>query len=284
MRNVFLFIRRYFNFLFFVVLQIIALYILFHYNEFHQAAFMRVANEMTGRISTRYNNVESYFTLEKTNEQLAKENEQLRNQLKQNYEIPDSSKSLVRDTINLDTNGNARKYFYRGAKVVNNSIGLQNNYLVIHRGENQGVQKDMGVVGPSGIVGTVINTSANYAVVMSLLNRQSRLSAKLKKSGETGTVFWNGESPLYLTMTQLPKTVPVVKGDTIVTSQYASYRFPEGIMVGIVVEELDDKASGFYTLKIKPATNFYSIEYVTVVENLQKDEQKKLEDALKNNQ
>jgi len=65
MRNVFLFIRRYFNFLFFVVLQIIALYLLFHYNEFHQAAFMRVANEMTGRISTRYSNVESYFTLKR---------------------------------------------------------------------------------------------------------------------------------------------------------------------------------------------------------------------------
>jgi len=158
---------------------------------------------------------------------------------------------------------------------------MQNNYMVIHRGENQGVQKDMGVVGPLGIVGTVINTSANYAVVMSLLNRQSRVSAKLKKTGETGTIFWNGESPLYLTMTQLPKTVPIVKGDTIVTSQYASYRFPEGIMVGTVVEELDDKGSGFYTLKIKPATNFFSIEYVTVVENLQKDEQKKLEDALK---
>ena len=257
---------------------------LFHYNQFHEAAFMRVANEVTGRVSIRYNNVESYFTLKKTNEELAKENEDLRNRLRQDYEMPDTSHTVIKDTLSIDTLGNFRKYLYRGAKVVNNSISLQNNYMTIHRGENQGIQKDMGVIGPGGVVGTVISTSTNFAVVMTLLNRQSRLSAMLKKTGETGTVFWSGDSPQFLTMSQLPKTVPIEKGDTIVTSQYASYRFPQGIMVGTVVEETGDKASGFYTLRIKPATNFYSVEYVTVVENLQKDEQKKIEEALKNNQ
>ncbi|RYG01285.1 MAG: rod shape-determining protein MreC, partial [Chitinophagaceae bacterium] len=40
----------------------------------------------------------------------------------------------------------------------------------------------------------------------------------------------------------------------------------------------------FYTLKVKPATNFFSIEYVTVAENLMKEEQKKLEEATRKNQ
>jgi len=52
-------------------------------------------------------------------------------------------------------------------------------------------------------------------------------------------------------------------------------------MVGTVTEVVEDKSSNFYTLRLKPATNFYNVEYVTVVENLQKDEQKKLEEATK---
>ena len=48
MRNVFLFIRRHFNFLFFLVLQIIALSFLFRYNKFHEAAFLNGSNSNYG--------------------------------------------------------------------------------------------------------------------------------------------------------------------------------------------------------------------------------------------
>ena len=63
MRNLFLFIRRYFNFLFFLVLQMLALTFLFRYNRFHEAAFSNVAGELTGKINERYSNVEYYFKL-----------------------------------------------------------------------------------------------------------------------------------------------------------------------------------------------------------------------------
>ncbi|MBC7850042.1 MAG: rod shape-determining protein MreC [Chitinophagaceae bacterium] len=283
MRNIFLFIRRYFNFLFFVLAQVIALLFLFRYNRFHEAAFMNVATEGTGWFGSKYDNVQYYFNLKKTNEDLAKENELLRNQLLQNYSTPDSNAKLVRDSIPVDTLGNLRLYAWRGAKVVNNSVSLQNNYLTIHRGEKQGVKKDMGVISPTGIVGTVINTSDNYAVVMSVLHRQNRVSAKMKKSGRVGTVQWDGESPLYVTMINVPKSEIIAKGDSVVTSQY-SYLFPQGIMVGTVSEIVDDKTSNFYTLRLKPATDFHKVEYVTVVENIHKDEQKKLEEATKKNQ
>ena len=280
MRNIFLFIRRYFTFLFFLVLQILALSFLFRYNKYHEAAFMGVANELTGHVSTRYNNIEYYFRLKKTNDELARGNEQLLNQLKQDYQVPDTSRIMVRDTIANDTLGRVRKYVWRVAKVVNNSVGLQNNYITIHRGEAQGVRKDMGVISSGGIVGTVINTSTNFAVVMSLLHRQSHVSARLKKTGELGLVQWDGESPLYVTMVNVPKSVTVNKGDTVVTSQY-SYLFPEGVMIGTVADVVNDQTSNFYTMRLKPSNNFYSMEYVYVVENTTKEEQKKLEDATK---
>ena len=137
----------------------------------------------------------------------------------------------------------------------------------------------MGVISSTGVVGTVVNTSPNYATVMSLLHRQSKLSASLKKSGETGTVQWDGDSPLFLTLINIPKSAKITQGDTILTSQYAD-RFPP-TMVGTVHSILDDKSSNFYVLKIRPATNFFSLQYVYVVQNLQADEKKLLEDDTK---
>ncbi len=278
MRNIFLFIRRYFNFLFFLVMQIIALSFLFRYNKFHEAAFMGVANEITGRVSERYSNVEYYFHLKKENEALARRNVALLNQLPLNFQSPDSSSNIVTDTIVQDSVKSVRRYLWRDAQIVNKSVSLQNNYITIHRGENQGVRKDMGVISANGIVGTVVNTSENFSVVMSLLHRQSSVSAKLKKTGEVGKVSWDGTSTLLLTMTNVPKSAQVSKGDSVVTSGY-SLRYPEGEMVGTVHEILTDKTSNFYTMKIKPATNFFSVSHVFVVENLQMSEQKKLEDA-----
>lgn len=282
MRNIFLFIRRYFNFVFFVVLQIAALYILFHYNKFHEAVFSGVANEVTGTVGGRYSDVASYFSLKKTNDQLAKDNAELRNELLSNFDRPDTTQRIMQDTVPYDTLGNYRKYVWRDAKVVNNSVSLPYNTLTINRGENQGVQKNMGVIGPNGVVGVVINTSANFAVVMSLLHRQSRLYASLKKTGESGQISWDGVSPEYLTLRNIPKSAQLAIGDSVVTSPYGSYRFPQGIMVGTITDIIDDKTSSFYVLKVKTATNFFNVQYVTVVENLQKDEQAKLEEATKN--
>jgi rod shape-determining protein MreC len=276
-RNIFLFIRRYFNFVFFVVLQVAALYMLFHYNKFHEAVFSGVANELTGNIGGKYNNVTYYFHLKKTNDDLARENEELRNKLLTNFEHPDSTQKVVQDTLPYDTLGHHRKYIWREARVVNNSVSLPNNTLTIERGENQGVRKNMGVIGPTGVVGVVIGTSNNYAVVMSLLHRQTKISASLKKTGETGKVLWDGNSPLYITLKDIPKSAQVVKGDSVITSPYASH-FPQGILIGTVMDIVDDKTSSFYTLRLKPATNFFNVQYVTVVENLMVDEQARLEE------
>ena len=67
-------------------------------------------------------------------------------------------------------------------------------------------------------------------------------------------------------------------GDTIVTSPTSSL-FPGNLMVGTVADIMDDKSSNFYTLKVKPATNFFNVEYVYVIANAQLREQKRLEDS-----
>ncbi|HUB60924.1 MAG TPA: rod shape-determining protein MreC [Puia sp.] len=275
MRNVFLFIRRHFNFLFFLVLQIISLSFLFRYNKFHEAAFLNVSTEITGRLNERYNNIEYYFELKKTNEALVQENLRLRRELVTNFEAPDSNERLFRDTIRVDS---VRKWEIMEAKVVNNTISLPTNYLTIHRGFRQGVRPNMGVTGPQGIVGSVINVSENFAIVMSVLHPQFRVVAKLKKGGETGTIYWDGISPAFISMRGIPRSANVVVGDTVVTSQITSL-FPANLPVGTISEIVPDNTSNFFNLKLRTATNFSNIEYAYVLDNLQYDEQKRLEDS-----
>jgi len=277
-RNVFLFIRKYANFLFFLLLQIIALSFLFRYNKYHEAAFMNVAGEFTGSINQRYSKVEYYFRLKKINEQLAAENAVLNQLRKENFERPTGNEKTVLDTIQTDTMREIRKYTWMGANVVGSTVNTQTNFITIHRGLLQDVRPNMGVVSPQGIVGTVVNVSDNYASVMTLLHRQYKVVVKIKNGGDRGTIEWDGVSPMFVTLKDIPKSAKVQVGDSVETSPTSSL-FPGNLMVGTIAEIVDDKSSNFYTLKVKPATNFFNIEYVYVIANTQYLEQKRLEDS-----
>ncbi len=277
MRNIFLFIQRFFNLLLFLALEGLAIYTLSKYNKTHQAFFASVSNEVTGSISEKYNKIEYYFRLKKTNEQLAAENADLRKMLPSGFESPDTAKATIMDSLAKDTLG-VRKYNFLVAKVVNNSVSQENNYITLHRGAKQGVKVDMGVIGPDGIVGKVILVSDNYSRVMSALNRKSRVSAMLQRGLYTGDLEWDGKDPGYLTLNKIPKSAKVQKGDTVLTSNVSErLSFPPGIMVGTVAEISTDPSSNFLTLKIKSATNFYTLQYVYLTDNLLWEEQKALE-------
>jgi rod shape-determining protein MreC len=280
-RNVFLFIRKYSNFLFFLLLQIISLSFLFRYNKYHEAAFMNVAGEFTGSINQRFSKVESYFRLKTINEQLAAENLLLNQKLKENYERAGGPDKIVADTIQTDSAKEIKKYVWMGAKVVNSTVNTQTNYLTIHRGALQGVRPNNAVVSPLGIVGYILNVSDNYASVMTMLHRQFKAVVKIKNGGERGTIEWDGISPTYVSLKDIPKSAKLKIGDSVLTSPI-SYNFPGDLMVGTIVDILDDKSSNFYSLKVKPSTNFFNIEYVYVIENTQLSEQRRLEDSTRN--
>jgi len=199
--------------------------------------------------------------------------------LKENYEGAGGPGKMVTDTLQGDSVKEIKKYIWMGAKVVGSTVNTQVNFLTIHRGALQGVRPNMGVTGPLGIVGQVLNVSDNYATVWTLLNRQFRVVVKLKNGGERGTLEWDGVSPNYVTLKDIPKSAKVKKGDSVVTSPASSMFSGANLMVGTIDEIIDDKSSNFYSLRVKPSTNFYSIEYVYVIENTQLTEQNHLEDS-----
>ena len=272
MRNIFLFVRRYINFLFFLVLQGFCLFLLFSYNRFHNAIFMNVANEVTGKIYKQYNNVEYYFQLKRTNDSLIKANERLYNKLRQDFSMPDTANRVALDTIKVDSLEKYRKFLYMQSKVIGNTVNLPNNYIQLDRGALQGLKKDLGVIDANNaVVGTVIDVSNNYAVVMSLLHMQSSISAKLRKTGELGTVVWDGKTPNIVVLKDIGKNAKVNKGDSVITSGFSD-KFPYGLLIGTIDEIITDKSSNSYTLRVKTAANFNTIQFVYVINNFQKDE------------
>ena len=281
MRNIFLFIRRYFHVLLFLILEIVSLSMLFTYNRYHEAFFMNVSGDITGKFYAQYAKVHSYFHLREENDRLARQNLALLRALPSNFKVNADSTLVLRDSLPVDSLGHLRKFLWREALVINNSVALAtNNYITLDKGASDSMQKDMGVIGPEGVVGTVVNVSPHVSVVMSLLHRQSRVSAMLLKTKDAGPVEWEGNDPGILTMRDVPKSVRVAKGDSVVTSTYSD-KFPSGIPIGTVVEISSDPASNFYILKLRSATHFGRLQHVFVVENTLRQEQTALEEATK---
>ena len=284
MKNIIGFIRQNFTFFSFLILQIVSLVMLSSYSKSHEAFFGGWTNQVAGNVNRYYNNWAYFFNLKETNAKLVAENAALRNQLAQDFSAMDTSKKLGTLVLRKDSLEKIRKFYYYPAKVVGNTFTLQKNYIWIERGAKQGIKKDMAAISPDGsIVGVVIEVNDNYSKIMSLLHRNSKVSAMLKRDKVAGSIEWDGADPNILVLKNISKSAAPKIGDTVLTSPYSS-NFPAQLMVGRVTSIIKDPASNFLTLNVKAATNFFNLEYIYLVENRRMAEQKQLEKPEANNE
>ncbi|RAJ04126.1 rod shape-determining protein MreC [Chitinophaga skermanii] len=293
MRNLIIFLRRYFNFFLFLLLEVICIIFILRNNNFQHTAYLNSANAISGKLYTQYNDVQYYFHLKATNDSLVAENTRLHNELRDSFDFKDTTNTIKTDTIKTYSEDSThklitsqpRRWLYREAKVIRASVNQEVNYITIHRGRNQGIQPNMGVIGPSGVVGMVRSVSDNYAVILSFLSKLKAeksfgISARLKNGGETGTVYWDAHDIEEGIMEDVPKSAKLKRGDTVLTSGYGS--FPKDIMVGIVdTFYIADKSKTSISIRLRYATNFSNLQHVYVIENLLEAEQLKLEDSTK---
>ena len=260
----------------FVVLQAISLWMLFNYNRFHRAAFLGVAAEVTGSINTQVDKLDDYFHQGEEARRVHRMNDSLMNLLRSNFDIPDTTAQARMDTLRFDTTRAVRRYLWRDAKVVYNTVNSEQNYIQLNRGSKYGIRDEMAVLSSTGaVVGVVVNVSPNFSQVMSLLNVQNSVSAAHQPSGTLGKVEWDGKDPHFVQLKGISRSVEVKAGDSVVTSRY-SYNFPSNYLIGTISEITNDPATGFYMLKVKTAVNFATLQQVFVVENLMRDEQLRL--------
>jgi rod shape-determining protein MreC len=210
--------------------------------------------------------VSEYFSLRKTNVELARENLELRQRLRSSFYIPDTGSYVRRDSL----------FRYTYARVIRNTVNKQKNYIMINKGKHHGLDRDMGVITASGVVGIVVEVTDHYARIMSVLHIQNKINARIKKNRHLGNIEWDGKDYRTGLLTDIPSHVSLQAGDTIITSGN-SLIFPEGLVIG-TVEEFNPRSSDkFNTARVRFSVDYNSLHHVLIITNLMKDELEQLE-------
>ena len=279
MRNLLNFFLKYNYWFLFILLEVISFALLFRFNNYQGSAFFTSSNQVAGMVYEAANNVTGYFHLKSINDDLVQKNVELELQMER---LRSALMELTADSTGLEKmKSDALKGYdiYR-ADVINNSLTHVDNYITIDKGENDGIRPEMGVINGNGVVGIVYQTSANYSVVIPILNSKSSISCKIKRSDYFGFLKWDGGASEYATVKDMPRHSLFSLGDTIVTSGHSAV-FPGGIPIG-TVEDMSDSHDGLsYLLKVKLFTDFGRLNDVRVIAQKSQEEQLELEQKVK---
>jgi rod shape-determining protein MreC len=274
MRNLLFFISKYYVFFLFFSLEIFSFVIIYRFNNFQKASFVNYTTGITSSFYSSISNTKQYFSLRRVNDSLQFENARLHSQLITSYYENKFIPKLINDTTYK------QQYEYIPANIVNNSVTKRNNYITLNRGRDHGIIPEMGVISESGIVGIVMNVSEHYCTVLSLLNNNCKISAKIKKNGAFGSLVWDGNDSHFAKLLDVNKHVLISVNDEIITSNFSTI-FPEGISIGRIYSHNLDAGDNFHTIKIKLNTDFGTVSSVYIIRNLMKEEQINLENTIK---
>ena len=190
-------------------------------NYFQKSKVLLFSNNISNYTTKNLNYFNEYFKLKELNYKLSEENLVLKNQLEKINEIS-----------NLDSLTN-ENFLYKNAKVISNNLSSFKNRIIVNKGIRDGIKNEMGVISSDGIVGIIDNTTKRYSSIMSILNIEMKINAKVKRTEHFGTLEWDGFDTRHLTLNDISETAKIKVGDSIITGGM-SLIFPEGINIGTV--------------------------------------------------
>lgn len=272
MRNLVRFILNNHFTIIFILFEIVALTLVFQYNNYQNAIAFNLTRNISGYVDSRILSFRQYLELGAANKALLRENTMLRNSLLSSYKL----KIPAVSDVEFDEAW-MQQYNFIPARVIGNSVNKQKNFISLDRGLVHGVKPDMAVISGEGVVGVVTGVSDNFSTVIPLLNIDMRISSKLKNTGYFGSLHWGGGDTEIAVLSDIPHHVTLHRGDTIVTSGFSAI-FPEGIMVG-TIEDFEIYGGNFYNIDVKLSTDFRNLNYVYIIENILRDELLELERA-----
>ncbi len=264
MQTLFAFLRKHHFLTLFLILELVAFWMLIHSYTYQRTLSFNAASDITGGVFNVLSNTTGYLKLQKENKQLLEENTKLHNQLMGCKSISDTN-AVIEDTV----------FQYLSARVIRNTTHASNNFMMLNKGSLQGIEKEMGVVSDHGVAGIIIGVSKHYALAMSLMNENAKISARIKKNNQLANVIWEAEHPDRGKLIDIPVHLQLVAGDTIVTSGN-SFIFPGGLIIGTVESYSPNEEKGLNTAEIRFATDFNRLNHVYLIRNLRKKEEQTL--------
>ncbi|MFO7825765.1 MAG: rod shape-determining protein MreC [Cyclobacterium sp.] len=264
MQQIFLFLYRLRALLLFLALELLAVGIIFTHNSPQGAVFFNSSNKLVGNLLSVKNNFVSYFSLYTANQALAEKNAELLNKLDRVSPVLDSANLSIDSVL-------AKNFEFWSARVINNSIHLNQNYITLNKGTKDGIEEGMGVFNELGVVGRVKGTSNNFSSVISLLNTNLLISSKIKETEVFGSIKWDGLKSNEAKLLYVPRHVQIEPGQEIVTSGYNAV-FPEGIMIGKVKSVNPGSETNYLDISVSLSVDFSKLNFIYLVKNDSREE------------
>jgi len=273
MHNLRAFFRRFRVFLLFVLLQVFALSNYFSSLNFPRSQYLTTASAVAGSFLSLEYEFTKHWNLSLNNENLQKENIHLR---KKN---PNTFIRLSNGIVKIDDTLFKQQYDYIPAVIINSTFDKRNNYFTLNIGSAKGVKRGDGVFSDKGIVGVIHNTSANYAVVKSVLTSDINLDVMIENSGAFGLLKWNGRNARIGSIDGISNDIKIKKWSKVVT-RGGSGIFPRGIMVGRILKLGAVEGKPLWDVSLVYSEDYRKIQNVYIVKNLFQEEQIKLEKSI----
>ncbi|MBO7248533.1 MAG: rod shape-determining protein MreC [Bacteroidales bacterium] len=204
-------------------------------------------------------NARYFISLKETNRQLEEENIRLVKELEKykSFAYKHTSDSVIQ-AYNPE-------FKYIPAIVIKNSTNRRHNYIILDKGEQDGVTQDMGIITPSGVVGYIHSVGKKHSLAVSFLDVDNTITAIIKKSGTFGTFSWNGRNIGEASLREIPIHSTFSIGDTITTSGYSAM-YPKGIDLGVIKSSQSVGGTSF-DLTVSLFEDFSNLHYVYIVDN-----------------
>ena len=248
----------------FIILETAAVLMLYHNNQIQRLWIAGISHGFMAKVWGATQGISNYFSLKAQNDELAVENERLR-EVVRNYEL-----TLRTDDPEACPEIKDDGFDYIPATIIKSSTNTQHNYLIIDKGSKDGVTRNSGVITGKGVIGIVNAVSDHFSYAISFLNTELSISARLGESGAVGPLAWDGMSSDKAILKEIPLQFKFAPGDTVYTSGYSTI-FPPDIPIGVAGEsKIINGATN--EIEVNLFQNHKALKYVTVVANTKAEE------------
>lgn len=249
----------------FILLEIAALAMLRRSSTLQNIWINRASHHVMATLWSGGEVVRNHFALREVNAELAEENARLSALLRKYQSRERGENETAAAAEALDNH-----FRYIPATIVKMSRNTAHNYIILNKGSEDGIKPQSGIITEKGVVGVINAVDKHYSYGLTLMNTGVSIGTRVGHSGVVAPVVWNGKSTDGAYAKDIAPHYEIHPGDTVWTSGFSSI-FPAGIPVGVTGNtKLIDGST--QQIDVTLFQDFSNVHYVTIVENLERNQ------------